>query len=111
MAYHPVAHGEQNNLQQTRITRDHGEIRRWIEQRGGRPARVRGNLDPDEVGLLRIEMPGQSLDQPLEPIGWDEFFRTFEQQKVALLYRYHKQQPDPADFHKLVHRANLYTPD
>ena len=60
-------------------TRDHDEIRRWIEQRGGRPARVRGTTD-----LLRVSF-GKS-PQNLEEISWEQFFEAFDRNNLLFLY-------------------------
>lgn len=107
MAYVPASRENHPHHYETRITTDHDEIRRWVETRGGRPARVRGNLDPDEVALLRLDFgdPGE----PLASISWDEFFRKFDAGDLALLYREQEKQHEPSRFHQLVHRGNLHT--
>jgi hypothetical protein len=43
---------------ETSTTTDHDEIRRWVEEHGGKPARVRGDRDDNDPGLLRIDFPG-----------------------------------------------------
>jgi hypothetical protein len=55
-------------------TTDHETIRRWVEERGGRPARVKGTAKGDDPGLLRIDYPGFSGEETLEPISWEEWF-------------------------------------
>jgi hypothetical protein len=107
MAYVPASR-DKTHQPRPRITTDHGEIRKWIEHRGGRPARVRGNLDEDAVGLLRIDLPGTGHREHLEPITWDEFFRKFEDRDLALLYRQEPMDSPDSGFHKLVHRGNLH---
>src|SRR5215208_4507824 len=110
MAYQQAPHGGQQHWEDTRITTDHAEVRRWVEQRSGRPARVRGNLDPDETGLLRIELPHgaeKGRKEALEAIGWEEFFQGFDQYKLALLYR-QRENGSLSVFHRLVHRGNLH---
>ena len=67
-------------------TTDHDEIRRWAEERGGRPALVVEQQD-QPLGL-RIEFPedrGQS--DGLLLISWEEFFRKFDEQNLVFLYR------------------------
>ncbi|MGH2840401.1 MAG: hypothetical protein ACRDKY_06210 [Solirubrobacteraceae bacterium] len=63
--------------QQT-ITTDHEEIRSWAEERGGRPARVRGTGDGDDPGILRIDFPGGAGEEELEPISWEEWFEKLD---------------------------------
>ena len=60
-------------------TRDHETIRRWVEERGGKPARVRGTQD-----LLRISFGFSS--KSLEEITWEEFFEAFERNNLMLVY-------------------------
>jgi hypothetical protein len=59
-------------------TTNHDEIRRWVEEKSGRPAKVKG------TGVLRIDF-GEP-DENLESIGWDEFFKLFDQSKVEFIY-------------------------
>jgi len=79
-------------------TTDHEEIRRWAEQHGGHPARVKGTGSDHDTGMIRIDFPGYSGKQSLEPITWEEWFEKFEEKKLALLYR------DQDRFNKLVSR-------
>jgi hypothetical protein len=108
MAYMPHPHDE--HQQRPRVTTDHSEIRQWVEQNGGQPARVRGNIDEDSVGLLRIQVPGSRHREPLETISWDEFFRKFDSHDLALLYRHGSKDGEKTAFHQLVHRGNLHSP-
>ena len=59
---------------EAKVTTDHEEIRKWVEERGGHPARVKGTERGESAGLLRIDYPGYSGEQRLEEITWDEFF-------------------------------------
>ena len=88
---------------QTHTTVDHDEIRRWVEEHGGRPARVRGTGNGD-AGVLRIDFPGGAGEEALEPISWDEWFRTFDEQRLALVYQERKADGEDSTFAKLVRR-------
>jgi hypothetical protein len=66
-------------------TTDHAVIKRWIEERGGRPATVKGTHHGDDAGILRVDF-GEP-DPGLEPVGWDEFFHTFEDRGLAFLHQ------------------------
>jgi hypothetical protein len=63
----------------SQTTTDHETIRRWVEERGGKPARVRGTGDGDDPGILRIDFPGGAGKDQLEHISWDEWFQKFEE--------------------------------
>ena len=75
-------------------TTNHEEIRKWVEDRKGHPARVKGSE------VLRIDYPGFSGEDTLEEIEWDEFFETFEDRKLAFLYEDEKD----SRFSKLINR-------
>lgn len=89
-------------------TTDHDEIRRWVEQRGGRPARVAesapGGSDakPGSAGILRIDFA--EPDESLEEISWEEFFDTFEKHELAFLYQDRTDSGAESRFVKLVRR-------
>src|SRR3712207_5562878 len=55
---------------ESKTTTDHDEIRRWAEERGGKPATVAGTESGgDDAGVLRIDFPGGEGDR-LEEISW-----------------------------------------
>jgi hypothetical protein len=84
-------------------TTNHDDIRRWVEERGGKPAIVADTEDNGrEGGILRInfEEPGGEDDKGLREIGWDEFFKIFEDNDLALLV----QDEGDSRFNKFVSR-------
>lgn len=85
-------------------TTDHDTIRKWVEERGGKPATVRTN--GDDVGILRIDFPGYSGDETLEEISWDEFFRKFDESNLAFLYQEQTADGETSRFNKFVSRDN-----
>ena len=83
---------------ESKTTTDHEEIRSWVEERGGHPARVEG------TNLLRIDYPGFSGEQRLEEISWDELFRIFDENKLAFLYQEETKDGGESRFSKFVER-------
>jgi len=81
-----------------KTTTDHSTIRKWAEARDGRPARVKGTGNAKDAGLLRLDFG--KPEENLEAITWEEFFDTFEESALALLY---EDEPDNR-FNKLVSR-------
>jgi hypothetical protein len=61
-----------------RLTRSHDTIRAWAEQRGGKPARVKGT----EVPRLAFDR----LPPNWEALSWDQFFLILERGGLALWY-------------------------
>src|SRR5687767_224085 len=72
---------------QSHTTTEHQTIQRWVEERGGRPASVKGTAGDDEAGVLRIDFPGYSGEQSLEPISWEMFFEKFDEKQLAFVYQ------------------------
>src|SRR6476661_2666771 len=81
-------------------TTDHQTIMSWVDKRGGHPAHVTGSGKGGNAGILRIDYPGFSGEQTLEPLDWDVWFDAFEQNGLALLY----QDEGDSRFSKLVRR-------
>jgi hypothetical protein len=87
-----------------RSTTDHETIRRWVEARGGFPARVVGTgAEGRGTGVLRIDYPGFSGESSLERISWEAFFETFDANELAFLY----QDEQDSRFGKLVSRDSV----
>jgi hypothetical protein len=63
---------------ESKTTTDHDTIRKWVEERGGKPATVKRTGDEEEPGVLRIDFPGYSSKDSIEEISWDQFFEKFE---------------------------------
>lgn len=87
-------------------TTSHDEIRKWVEERGGEPAVIKGTQGGGDVGELRIMFPDapHSDDSALEPISWEEFFKEFDQKKLALLYQSKTAEGKESRFTKLISR-------
>jgi hypothetical protein len=62
-----------------KLTADHGEIRRWVEEHGGCPGLV-----PAGSGSERLVV----VFDPFEcaPMSWEDFFERFEREGLALAY-------------------------
>jgi hypothetical protein len=85
----------------TKTTTNHEEIRRWAEEHGGRPARVR------DTDILRIDFPGGTGDDELEEISWDQWFEIFDRSNLAFLFQERKADGEDSTFHKLVARDKV----
>ena len=91
-------------MSEAKTTTDHDEIRKWVEERGGHPARVKGTEDKSGGGLLRIDYPGYSGEGKLEEISWDEFFEEFDDSELAFLHQDKTADGEQSRFSKLVSR-------
>src|SRR6476660_2310878 len=91
-------------MSEAKTTTDHDEIRKWVEERGGHPARVKGTEDKSGGGLLRIDYPGYSGEGKLEEISWDEFFEEFDDSERAVLHQDKTADGEQSRFSKLVSR-------
>jgi hypothetical protein len=91
-------------MAKTKTTTDHEEIRRWAEERGGRPAEVESTERDGEPGILRIDFPGYSGAGSLKEISWDDWFEKFDEENLAFLYQEQVKSGDESRFFKLVNR-------
>lgn len=66
-------------------TTDHEEIREWIEERDGYPAKVNDTGSWDDVGVLRVAF--RDKGDELDALKWDAFFEVFEANDLAFLYQ------------------------
>ena len=90
-------------MTEARRTHNPHEIRLWIEARHGRPAIVRATgEDARPGGLLRIDFG--DADPGLEQISWEEFFETFEANKLDFLHQDKTAEGKPSRFNKFVAR-------
>ena len=92
---------------ETKSTTDHDEIRQWVEDRGGHPARVKDTESKNSPGLLRIDYPGFSGSDSLEAISWDEFFTGFDENNLAFIYQEKTKDGKTSRFSKLVDRSSV----
>ncbi len=94
-------HGE------THTTTDHDVIKRWVQERGGKPASIRETRKRGETaGILRINFPGFSGEEVLEPISWNDFFAKFEQDGLAFQYQEKTGGGELSRFARFVRREN-----
>lgn len=89
---------------QSRTTTDHNEIRRWAEARGAHPACVKGTGGAKDVGMIRLDFPGYSGGDSLQAISWDDWFRAFDENNLALVYQETTSDGERSNFNKLVAR-------
>lgn len=90
-----------------KATIDHDFIRSWVEERGGKPAHVKGRGGPGDPGILRIDFPGFSGEGSLEEISWDEWFKAFDENNLAFLFQETTSGGQESRFNKLVSRDTV----
>lgn len=83
-------------------TTDHEVIKKWAEDRGGKPAAVKGTGKGDDAGILRIDFPGYKGDEMLQQISWEQFFEKFEKERLAFLFQEEMESGDVSRFSKLT---------
>jgi hypothetical protein len=91
-------------MSESKKTTDHKVIQKWVEERDGEPATVKTTKSGDEPGVLRINFPGYSGEDRLEPIDWDQFFQKFDEAKLAFLYQEKTSSGEQSRFFKFVSR-------
>jgi hypothetical protein len=89
-------------MTEANTTTDHAAIRRWAEERGGKPTRVKGTEDLNGEGILRFDFA--EPDDKLEEISWEQFFQTFDDRELALLHQDETSDGKVSRFFKFVRR-------
>jgi hypothetical protein len=89
---------------------DHNQIQRWAEERGGKPACVRGTAGFGDTGMIRIDFPGYSGEQSLQPISWDDWFEKFDERGLGLLVQETMSGGQRSNFNKLINRGSAERP-
>lgn len=87
----------------SKVTTNHDEIIRWVEDRGGKPAVVKDTEGKGEgVGVIRINFPGYSGKDTLKDISWDQFFKTFDEKRLGFLYQDKTKDGQMSRFFKFI---------
>lgn len=88
----------------SKTTRDHGEIRRWAEERGAVPAEVSSTGTEEEPGILRLCFPDavNRSDSNLSEISWESFFEKFDENDLEFVYQEKTAAGEESNFNKLV---------
>lgn len=81
-------------------TTNHDVIRKWAEERGGKPATVKATEGKGHAGILRIDF--DPPDEGLDRIGWDVFFEKFDDAGIAFLHQDRTKDGELSRFHKFV---------
>ena len=89
----------------SKMTTDHIIIKKWATERGAKPATVVGT-GGKEAGVLRLMFSGYSAgsSKSLQEISWDEFFKTFDENNLALIYQDKTKSGVKSNFNKFVKR-------
>jgi hypothetical protein len=67
---------------------------------------VKRTHEKDEPGIIRIDFPGFTGGKSLEPISWEEFFKQFDERKLAFLYQEKTASGEVSRFNKLISRES-----
>jgi len=86
-----------------KVTTNHDEIRRWVEEHGGVPAAVKNTLPGDEAGVLYIDFPGAEK-RDVDEMTWEEWFKIFDRENLAFVYEETAPNDQPHPFWQLVDR-------
>lgn len=93
----------------SKITTDKKTIQKWAEERGGKPATVKGTGGKADPGVIRFIFPGQGSDTSLKEIDWKDFFKKFEEKDLALLYQDTTRDNKISRFFKFVRKGGRRT--
>ncbi|MGE5596144.1 MAG: hypothetical protein ACM3S1_08935 [Hyphomicrobiales bacterium] len=84
---------------QTLATRSHEVIQMWADARHAKPATVESTRRDDRPGVLRFDFPGGDSGR-LKAIGWDQWFKTFDQRNLIFLYQETLRNGNDSNFYR-----------
>lgn len=88
-------------------TTDRDTIRKWAEEHGARPSRVKNTGDADahkDAGLIRLDF--QEPNERFEEIEWDDFFDTMDKNGLAMIIQHHHADGSDSTFNRFVKLAD-----
>ena len=86
---------------------NHQQIRKWARARRAKPACVVGTGGKGDPGMIRFDFPGYSGGDSLQEISWDEWFRAFDDNNLALLVQETTAAGQQSNFNELVSRDTV----
>jgi hypothetical protein len=86
---------------------DHEAIQQWAEERNATPSCVKKTGGKGDVGMIRLDFPGYSGEDSLQPISWDEWFEKFDENELALIVQETTASGEKSNFNKLVKRSTV----
>lgn len=90
------------SLDESKTTDNHITIKKWAEERDGKPALMDGIVPENGGGeMLRINFMGGS-EGPMNQISWDKFFEIFENNNLLFLYEDEIKVGEKSKFHKFI---------
>lgn len=96
-----------------KITTDHTTIKEWAKLHKGQPEVIPNSETETGAIGIRIDFPGKLDDMYLtgdhqpKHISWDEFFRIFDDENLAMEYEDKETIVDPSSAYRFINRDNL----
>ena len=72
-------------MSDAKTTQDHNAIRKWAEERGGKPAHVASTGDKSDPGILRFDFDND--EKNIKTLSWEDFFKKFDSEHLSFLYQ------------------------
>lgn len=80
------------------VTTNHEVIQRWARARKAKPATIAGTERDGRAGVLTFDLPGYRESRRLRQITWEEWFRTFDERRLNLIYQEQLRDGRPSNF-------------
>jgi len=67
---------------------------------------VKGTGQKGGIGMIRLDFPGYTGAESLQPIEWDEWFQSFDENGLALIVQEKTAHGQRSNFNKLIKRES-----
>lgn len=91
-------------MSQAKITRNHDVIRRWAEERGGKPSAAADTMSPRDA----LKLDFDPKDRGPDVLTWGEFFEEFDEAELTFLYEDRTEDGKKSRFHKFLHSGGRH---
>jgi hypothetical protein len=88
----------EGHLGESLVTQNHDVIVNWANERNAMPATVPGTEHEGRLGVLRFDTPGYGSNQNLEHVSWSEWFETFDERQLVMLFQEHLKDGRQSNF-------------
>lgn len=65
---------------------------------------MKGTGGKTDTGMIRLDFPGYSGEESLQPVSWDDWFEKFDESNLSLLVQDKTSGGQKSNFNKLVSR-------
>jgi hypothetical protein len=80
------------------VTHSREVILDWAHKREAMPSTIPGTEHEGHLGVLRFDVPGYGSRQNLEHVTWEQWFDTFDERQLVMIFQEHLRNGRQSNF-------------